>query len=472
MFVRTCAAWAALAGGVALGQAPGELPPAPAVGSPSPVVQIQAQGGGPNASGPGGSPAPAGATDGSSTASTGPSFMPRWNNGLFFESPTKDFTAHVGGAVHFDSGFYDAARGLEVFPNAPGAFLDGAFVRRGRLFAEGTMYKNFAYRFEVEFFNGFRPAGNTDPAAIVSSVFNSPGPTDAWMQMTDIPLLGTVRVGQQKEPFSLEHLESYRFLTFIERSYLFDSTPVTGFNNGFSPGVSAFNTSADERLFGQVGLFKNTNTTAGFGTGDGEYAVTGRLAYLLDYNPAERHFWSVGGAMSHRDPVNDRVQVRIRDQVRGGPVPFLNLIANTGLIVAGSNDDYNLETAAVVGPLSLQAEYTANVVNGAFQQAVGPQGGLLFQGFYAQTSFLLTGESRTWNTKSATYNRVVPRRNFGFNGGGPGAIELAARYSYYDASDKAVRGGKLDTYTLGLNWYLNPNMKLQFNYDYTFVSDG
>ena len=41
------------------------------------------------------------------------------------------------------------------------------------------------------------------------------------------------------------------------------------------------------------------------------------------------------------------------------------------------------------------------------------------------------------------------------------------RYTYVDLSNKAVQAGRLDSVTLGLNWYLNANAKMQFNYDYT-----
>ena len=46
-------------------------------------------------------------------------------------------------------------------PAAPGAFNDGANLRRGRLFFEGTLYQAVDYKFELEFFNGigFSPAG-------------------------------------------------------------------------------------------------------------------------------------------------------------------------------------------------------------------------------------------------------------------------------------------------------------------------
>ncbi len=44
------------------------------------------------------------------------------------------------------------------------------------------------------------------------------------------------------------------------------------------------------------------------------------------------------------------------------------------------------------------------------------------------------------------------------------AIELTARYSELDLSDEAVNAGRLDTTTLGVNWYLNPNTRVMLNY--------
>jgi len=177
--------------------------------------------------------------------------------------------------------------------------------------------------------------------------------------------------------------------------------------------------------------------------------------------------------MSHRDPVNGQVQVRVRDNIRNAPFPLLNLIANTGLVSARSQDLFNLETAAVWGPLTVQAEYTANVINGA-RVGTGPnQGAVFFEGCYAEAMLFLTGESRTWNPKTAVLNRVQPLRPLRLkpapdcDGRGFGAWELAVRFTYLDLNNKAVRAGRLDSATLGLNWYLNANAKLQFNYDYT-----
>ena len=41
------------------------------------------------------------------------------------------------------------------------------------------------------------------------------------------------------------------------------------------------------------------------------------------------------------------------------------------------------------------------------------------------------------------------------------------RYSTVNLSDSGLDGGQVDDVTLGLNWFLNPNMKVQTNYVYT-----
>src|SRR5206468_5845855 len=129
---------------------------------------------------------------------------------------------------------------------------------------------------------------------------------------------------------------------------------------------------------------------------------------------------------------------------------------------------FNIETAAVCGPLTFQAEYTANVLRGASPALGAPaQGNLFFQGYYTEMLCFLTGESRTWNTKNFFFNRVKVLRPLKFwkhgdcdgdcDGVGCGAWELGVRYTYLDLSNKFVQAGRLDAITVGLNWYLNSN---------------
>ena len=53
------------------------------------------------------------------------------------------------------------------------------------------------------------------------------------------------------------------------------------------------------------------------------------------------------------------------------------------------------------------------------------------------------------------------------NESGWGAWQVGIRYNYLNLNDKQINGGVLDDITLGLNWFINPNMKFQWNYSVT-----
>jgi phosphate-selective porin OprO and OprP len=402
-----------------------------------------------------------------------PAMSSKWRHGVFTESKDKSFTAHVGGVVQYDGAWYNAQPGVESAPNGPGDFQDAVSPRRLRLRMEGNLAKTIEYFFEMEFFNGFNATVTNAPTN--ANTFLTPGPTDAWITLTDVPIVGNIRIGNQKEPFSLERLNSARFLEFLERSYLFDLNPVSSFNNNRSPGILLFRNLAEGRVYTGIGFFKATQDPYGYGVGDGEYAVTGRLTGLPIYNPEGQYYWHVGGAMSHRDPPNGQTRVRVRDLIRSGPGPFLNVVADTGLLGASSQDLFDIETAAVYGPVTLQAEYEVNVIRGTRVNGTGPDiGATVFQGWYGEVLYFLTGESRKWRTGPANFDRVVPRNPLSYEHGrltGTGAWELGARYSFLDLNDKTIGGGRLNGVTLGVNWYWTGNAKAQFNYDYMF-KDG
>ncbi|MCA9052850.1 MAG: hypothetical protein KDA75_03390, partial [Planctomycetaceae bacterium] len=60
----------------------------------------------------------------------------------------------------------------------------------------------------------------------------------------------------------------------------------------------------------------------------------------------------------------------------------------------------------------------------------------------------------------------------GGTGGGWGAWQIAARYSYLDATDGNIMGGIGHDATLGLVWYFNENAKLQFNWEHGWITDS
>ena len=47
---------------------------------------------------------------------------------------------------------------------------------------------------------------------------------------------------------------------------------------------------------------------------------------------------------------------------------------------------------------------------------------------------------------------------------GRGAWEVAARWSYLNLNDGPVQGGVQTGFVAGLNWFLSPNTRIEFNY--------
>jgi phosphate-selective porin OprO/OprP len=380
-----------------------------------------------------------------------------WKYGLSLETPNKDFVIRFGGMVHYDLAFYTAGDQVQFGPGGVGALQDGTALRRGRLRGEGTMWEVLDFKLEFEFGNDAR-ADN--------QVFGAPFPTDVYLTFTHLPVLGNVRIGNQKEVLSLEHLTPDRFLEFLERSQVFDAfIPST-----FIPGITAFDSVLEDRATWAAGIYKNTRNPYGFGVGDGQYSATGRLTGLPLYCADGAGLWHVGVAASHRDLADGSARFRVRDSVRGAPAPLLNTLADTGTFPGGSQDLVILESALVLGPLSIQAEYAASMVNNA-SVGGGAVADVFFQGCYVEALYFLTGEHRNYNRKRGAFDRVIPHENFFLVRGeeghpfGSGAWEVGVRFSSTDLTNQGIQGGVLQDLTLGLNWYLNPNAKIQWNYD-------
>jgi phosphate-selective porin len=136
----------------------------------------------------------------------------------------------------------------------------------------------------------------------------------------------------------------------------------------------------------------------------------------------------------------------------------------------------NLQSAAVSGPGSVQAEWFATTA-----QQPGREG-VYFQGAYDHGSLFLTGEHWGDDAARAGFGELVARnpmdRSVGGGVFGPSAVELAARYSVTNTASHILPPGQPSTAfgphsfttlyeeSWGVNWYLNSYTRIMANYTF------
>lgn len=154
-------------------------------------------------------------------------------------------------------------------------------------------------------------------------------------------------------------------------------------------------------------------------------------------------------------------------------VPVNGFLLSNGVFGASANSDPNLvnagplraraythvagEIASIWGPLTLQGEYHYVAVNRKQSPLLAQTGNVSFHGWHMQAGYVLTGESRGYDFKTGRLCGIRPTYS-------AGAFELAARYSYVNLFSKDIYGGAEHNTTLGLNWYINDNVRFTFNY--------
>ena len=346
----------------------------------------------------------------------------KWKNGFQFNSPDGAFKLKLGGRIQVDFSFADPDGVVE---SVLGPIEDGSEFRRSRLFVSGTIYGNVEFKAQYDF-----AGGDAD--------FN-----DVYIGLRETPL-GNIRIGHFFEPFSLEQHTSSKYITFLER----------GLPNVLVPARNVgimFHDTVGDRLLWAAGLFREADSF-GLSSGDGQLNVTGRLVGLPIRSDGDRKLLHLGLSLSRKDLGDASFRFRQRPEAHLSP-----RFVDTGSFDAESVDLLALEAAVNSGSFHAQGEFITAQADAA------DLGDPTFDGFYLQAGYFFTGEHRPYTLKQGGFGRIKPNRIFAKDGG-PGAWELALRYSTLDLSDEAIAGGELDSFTLAVNWYLNPVTRMQINY--------
>lgn len=318
-------------------------------------------------------------------------------------------------------------------------FNDGTAIRHASIWVDGD-FGRFSYQLVLDF-----PGGTV----VVP---------DAWLRYNFSPSLW-VKAGQQKAPFGFQYSNNDNFDIFIERSMFGNAAAAVG--SGRRLGLSA--TYQDERFTLAGGVFGD-NDAIGRSTAapltnspDESWGFDARAAWRPILRPGLSVH--VGVSAYHRrslraGDISDAVRVTDRPNVRvdGGN------IADSGVVENVSSLDYlGTEFVVLKGRLMLSGEY------GVLWLRRPDDPDVRFSGHYLLSSYFLTGGRHQLVRGSLA--RLRPLKAVGK--GGIGALEFTLRHDSIDLSDTPVpenRGNRAQTFTAGLNWYLNPYLKVLVNW--------
>lgn len=374
-------------------------------------------------------------------------FEKPFDDGGWKDVSEEKFTTRIGGRILMDSIHWLDDTELGDQP-------DGIQFRQLRLSAEGTGYGVYSYKLELEF--------SQDEAFTFGSL-GSVFVKDAWVGMTDVPLLGHVRAGHVKVPFGFEQAQDQTNLTFLERSTLDNQ-------NGFVPGRelgAAYYTHNDDQSVSISGgvFFDGLNETSKQNQGDGQGFLSSlRMTWLpyFDEPSNGRYLVHAGLGMLYAQPQRDIV----RFFGQAGSIQTLPIV-DTFVISAENYTIVNPEFALNAGSVSLQGEFFWASVDD------NVSGNRHMQSAYVSASWRLTGEHRNYNRQFATFGGVTPHENAWLLPGsaGWGAWEVATRYTWVDLND-SPNSAQYDELTVGLNWYLNPTTRFQTNWVHPVTAGG
>lgn len=355
-------------------------------------------------------------------------------------------------------------------------------IRRARIGLGFTVREQFTGYLETDLAFGLATQSGTPSTAGLLQGFLEYSPSPA----------ARLRVGQFKPSFTLEATTGPFHVDFQERSLAFNLLQNFLYDRGAmlhgSPArgvVYAFSVTNGTGI--NVDEFQR-NAPEGSASGkDITVRALANAAAWMDLPDTVIHF---GGSYKTGHVANGDASTAGYSAASGltegrglvffNPVPF-----NTGAPGAANRIDRSIagiETAFAYRQFKVQAElmrarYAGTLPGGpAFERHIDAG--------YVSASWLITGESFANAYTGGVFTRIAPASNYAPGSGRYGALQLSARYSFFDGSDfdtanpanTGVLGGntlapavtvstkRADAWTLALKWMPTPHVAYMVNY--------
>lgn len=408
----------------------------------------------------------------------------------------EDYWFRFGGRLFIDQAWFDGN------DDTRSGYPSGSFIRSSRLGLKGGVGTNWVYKFDIIFADFADSGGRSfiDEAFIGYNICKN-----LW-----------VAVGQVSIPFGLESWASASDYPFMELSL-----PSQAFSPDLGIGLYAewhgkcftfagtvYQPPSGTRQFGDTlsvpatidGHFVAGTGIFGSAPGSDTLGYAGRLTFSPVHDECTVYHMGVSGRHEkfHQNGNGFNYWTYMEANSRQTPAIFANVPPNS----VHDHTVWGAELAGRWGPFILAGEYMwASVDRDDFYPAGdfrNPGGDLKYHGYYVMASYVLTGETKAYDFDSGTFEGVTPNCK-------TGAWEILVRHSYVDLSDRNLasnpvfffvdfvprdavgpdgaaitngavgnnfstgfelrdRVGSAHGTTIGLTWWVNPNIRFMANY--------
>jgi phosphate-selective porin OprO/OprP len=350
-------------------------------------------------------------------------------DGFVIQSGTGDYRLQIGLLLQVDGRF--------ALDDEDAGVVNTFALRRIRPYLRGRLAQRFEFFVNPDFANG----------TLVLQ--------DAYIDTRFSPAF-IVRLGKGKTPFGLERLVPASSLLFFERALPTALVPnrdvgiqVLGDLPGgvISYSVAALNGVPD-------------GGSADVDTNDGK-DLAGRIAIRPFGAPSKKPLSGLTLAIAGTTGDQSGPLATIRTASL-----FQNFVTYTGATADGRLNRYSPQASYYFRRAAGLAEYVHTRVpvrKGSVRQEIA------HDGWQIAGAFVLTSGD------TATERGVRPQHNFDFDHGHLGALQVGARYHTLTVDEDAITLGlaaadsshEAKAWTVGLNWYLNPNLKYVVNFERT-----
>ena len=366
---------------------------------------------------------------------------------LVIESPKSDYKIWFDNRIQFDAGAFFGA------PDYADPIGNGVSIRRARFAIKAQVDKNWYGEFDMDLADGLVEL------------------KDAIVRYTGVKNL-ELQVGNFKENFSIQRNSSSRYLMFLERPMVCSALAPSrhlGFNAKYdnpwiwaSAGIFAQEGAGAEEITNVQDNNKDFGRGISFLRNTG-YSVTTKVVFrpLCNLDNAGLH---IGAAYSYRTTKGSMATGEwgtYRASARNSTsINRKKYIDTNNLKDYDYNNLWTVEIAGHWGGLRYEAAYIGDNVHFKDTKLTND-----FGGWYVQAGYLLFGGKQRYDAKGAKYTRALRGKKWG-------DLELCARYEYCNLNDtresaKAlVYGGSAEAYTIGLNWWVTNNVRMQLNYQF------